>query len=90
MTMNLPTNGKHPLICKPLPELPPVVTDWQQVCEQPRCPYYGQGECCHPGRQRASAACPFDGKGLPLGDAGAATVLDSPACRKMDRFRHPM
>jgi hypothetical protein len=62
-------------ICKYLPELPAVVSDWQQCCQQPRCPHYCLGECCNPGRQCGSAACPFDGKQLLLEDAA---VEDGP------------
>jgi hypothetical protein len=72
MTTSLLTNDTHTLICKHLPQLPPVVSDWQQSCQQPRCPHYCQGECYNPGRQRASAPCPFDGKELLLEDADAA------------------
>ena len=56
-------------ICKQLDKLPPVVSDWQQSCQQPRCSHYCAGECCNSGRQSASAPCPFDGKELPLVDA---------------------
>jgi hypothetical protein len=57
------------VICKQLDKLPPVVSDWQQLCQQPRCSHYCAGECCNSGRQSASAPCPFDGKELPLVDA---------------------
>ena len=77
MTTSRPGDGTDALACKHLPELPPVVSDWQQSCQQPRCPHYCQGECCHPGRQRADAPCPFDGKELLLVDAFGAT--DSPS-----------
>jgi hypothetical protein len=77
MTMNLLTNDTHTLICKHLSQLPPVVSEWQQSCKKPRCPHYCQGECFNPGRQWASAACPFDGKELLLEDAAA--VEDSPS-----------
>jgi hypothetical protein len=77
MTMSLLANDTHTLICKHLPSLPPVVTDWQQSCQQPRCPHYCQGKCRNPGRQWASAACPFDGEELLLEDAAAAD--DSPS-----------
>jgi len=72
MTTDLLANDRHVLTCKHLPDLPPVVSDWQQSCEQPRCPYYCQGECCNPSRQLASAPCPFDGEELPLEDAEPA------------------
>jgi hypothetical protein len=68
-------NYTNTLICKHLPALPPVVSDWQQECHQPRCPYYCLGECTR--RQLASAPCPFDGKELPLEDA--ATFEDGPS-----------
>jgi hypothetical protein len=77
MTMNLLANDTHALICKHLPGLPPVVSDWQQSCQQPRCPHYCQGECRNPGRQWAFAPCPFDGEALLLEDAAA--VDDSPS-----------
>jgi hypothetical protein len=66
------------LICKRLAELPPVVSDWQQSCQQPRCPHYRRGACGNPRRQGASAACPFDGKELQLVDADAS-VEDGPS-----------
>jgi hypothetical protein len=72
MTVSPLTSDPHARTCKHLPELPPVVSDWQQSCQQPRCPHYCQGECRNSGRQRASAACPFDGKELPLEDAAIA------------------
>jgi hypothetical protein len=56
------------LICKYLSELPPIVGDWQLSCKEPRCSHYCNGACCNPGRQTASAPCPFDGKELPLVD----------------------
>ena len=77
MTTSLLTNDPHTLICKHLPELPPVVSDWQQSCKQPRCSHYFDGECCHPGRQSASAPCPFDGMELPLEDAKAVNAADA-------------
>jgi hypothetical protein len=70
-------NDTPTLICKHLPGLPPVVSDWQQSCQQPRCPHYCLGECWNARRQEASAACPFDGKELLLEDASA--VEDSPS-----------
>jgi hypothetical protein len=76
MTVTFLTNDTHTLICKHLAGLPPVLSDWQQSCQQPRCPHYCQGECCDPGRQSASAPCPFDGKELLLEDAAA--VEDRP------------
>jgi hypothetical protein len=76
MTMNLLTNDTPTLICKHLTGLPPVVSEWQQYCQQPRCPHYCQGECCIPGRECATAPCPFDGKELLLEDAA---VEDCPS-----------
>jgi hypothetical protein len=76
MTTSRPGDGTDALACKHLPDLPPVVSDWQQSCQQPRCPHYCQGECCHPGRQRADAPCPFDGKELLLEDAEPAHADD--------------
>lgn len=60
------TKRTHTFFCKQLNQLPPVVSDWQQSCEQPQCPHYCQGECGNPGRESASAPCPFDGKELLL------------------------
>jgi hypothetical protein len=71
MTRGLLAGDTQTIICKHLPSLPPVVCDWQQSCQQPRCPHYCQGECCNPGRQGADASCPFDGKELLLEDAPA-------------------
>jgi hypothetical protein len=71
MTTSLLTNDASTLTCKHLPSLPPVVSDWQQSCQQPRCPHYCQGECCNSERQWASAPCPFDGQELLLEDADA-------------------
>jgi hypothetical protein len=69
MTTSPLANGTHPLACKHLPDLPPVVSDWQQSCQQPRCPHYRLGECGNPGRRAASAPCPFDGGELLLEEA---------------------
>jgi hypothetical protein len=77
MTTSLPASGTHALICKHLADLPPVVSDWQQSCQQPRCPHYCLGGCCNPSRQGASAACPFDGKELLLEDAEPAFACDA-------------
>jgi hypothetical protein len=70
MVTTLFTAPTKTFTCKQLDRLPPVVTDWQQ-CQQPRCSHYCAGECCNSGRQSVSAPCPFDGKKLPLVDAGA-------------------
>src|SRR6516225_5108619 len=72
MTRTFLTGDTQTLICKHLPHLPPVVSDWQQSCQQPRCPHYCQGECWNSSRQWVSAPCPFDGKELLLEDAAAA------------------
>jgi len=72
MTTSLLTNNTHTLICKQLSKLPPIVSDWQQSCQQPRCSHYCDGECCNESRQTAYAPCPFDGKELLLEDADAA------------------
>jgi hypothetical protein len=72
MTTSLPLDDTHALICKHLPNLPPVVSDWQQSCQQPRCAHYCQGECRNPSRPAASAPCPFDGRELLLEDAACA------------------
>jgi hypothetical protein len=77
MTTSLRTNDSHTLVCKHLPDLPPVVCDWQQSCQQPCCPHYCQGECCHPGRQRVSDPCPLDGQEL-LWEEADDTDTDSP------------
>src|SRR5689334_18479112 len=68
VTTPLVGNTKH-FICKQLDKLPPVVNDWQQCCQQPRCSHYCDGKCYNPGRTSASAPCPFDGKELLLVDA---------------------
>jgi hypothetical protein len=65
------------LICKHLSQLPPVVSDWQQSCQQPGCPHYCQGECLNPGRRGQFAPCPFDGKDLLLEEAEPADAADS-------------
>ena len=63
------TGPTRTFICKQLDKLPPVVSDWQQSCQQPRCTHFCAGECCNPGRTSALAPCPFDGKELLLVDA---------------------
>jgi hypothetical protein len=79
MTVDLLTNDSRTLTCKHLPALPPVVSDWQQSCQQPRCPHYCRGECWNPDRQGAAAACPFDGEELPLEDTDALAAEDGPS-----------
>ena len=68
MTTTLGPESTKSFIRKQLDKLPPVVPDWQQ-CQQPRCSHYCAGECRNPGRQSASAPCPFDAKELLLVDA---------------------
>jgi hypothetical protein len=55
--------------CNKLDELPLVVTDGQQTAWRPDCEYYACGRCDNPIRRGGSAACPFDGKALPLREA---------------------
>lgn len=69
MVTTLFAGNTKTVICKQLSKLPPVMSDWQQSCQQPRCSHYCAGECCISSRQSASAPCPFDGKELPLVDA---------------------
>ena len=87
MTTSFLTNNTHTLICKHLSVLPSVVCDWQQSCQQPRCPHYCQGECCHPDRHLASAPCPFDGKELSLEDADDTRESPSWASRGLPKKR---
>jgi hypothetical protein len=63
--------------CKQLSKLPPVVSDWQQSCKQPRCSHYCDGKCCNPGRSSVFASCPFDGKELPLVDSDSVYFDDA-------------
>jgi len=58
-----------PSRCNKLHELPRVVTDWQQKAWCPDCDYYDCGLCGNPLRRYSNAACPFDGKALPLREA---------------------
>lgn len=71
------TGDTKTFICKQLSKLPPVVSDWQQSCKQPRCSQYCNGECCNAARHSASAPCPFDGKELPLVDAEPVNFNDA-------------
>ena len=57
--------------CNKLHELPPVVADWQQKAWCPDCDHYDSGRCDNPICRGGSAACPFDGKALPLREAPA-------------------
>ena len=68
------------LRCKHLVELPPIVTEWQQSFQQPRCLHYCQGECCNPTRRVESAPCPFDGKELLLEEAEPSNDDNFPSC----------
>jgi len=77
MVATLFTGDTKTFICKQLSKLPPVVSDWQQSCKQPRCSHYCDGKCCNPGRQSASAPCPFDGKELLLVDAEPVNSNDA-------------
>lgn len=63
-------------ICKKLDQLPPITSEWQQSCKQPKCSHYCNGECCNPGRSSVSSPCPFDGKELPLTDAEDANFVE--------------
>jgi hypothetical protein len=64
--------------CKKLPELPPVLTDWQQTAWCPECDYYDYGICVNPIRRDSNAACPFDGKVLPLREVALEAPHDHP------------
>ncbi len=69
MSTDPATHLAHFQVCKHLSELPPVVGEWQQTCQQPACVHFRLGECANPNRLSESAPCPFDGKQLPLRDA---------------------
>jgi hypothetical protein len=56
--------------CSKLPQVPAVATDWQQTAWCPDCEYYDHGACTNPARTEDSAPCPWDGKVLPLREAG--------------------
>ena len=77
MVTTLSTGHMKTFMCKQLAKLPPVVSDWQQSCQQPRCSHYCGGECCNSVRQSASAPCPFDGKELLLVDADSVIFNDA-------------
>ena len=64
--------------CKKLHELPAVVTDWQQTTWCPDCEHYYCGTCGNPIRTDSNAACPFDGKPLPLRDVEVDPNGDQP------------
>ena len=53
-------------LCKKLHELPLAVTEWQQTAWCPDCQYYSMGRCGMLARTDTNAACPFDGKPLPV------------------------
>src|SRR5262249_24814225 len=57
--------------CSRLHELPAVSTDWQQTTWCPDCEYYARGTCGNPTRTDSNAACPLDGKPLPLREVAA-------------------
>ena len=61
MVTTLFTADTKPFICKQLNNLPPIVSDWQLSCEQPRCGYYCDGKCWNgamrPGNGIAHKAC---------------------------------
>jgi hypothetical protein len=65
--------------CNKLHELPPVVTDWQQKAWCPECDYYNCGLCGNPLRRNNSAACPFDGKELPVREVSVEVPNDQPS-----------
>lgn len=65
------TGDVKSLICKQLSKLPPVVSEWQESCHQPRCTHFCDGECGNSSRESAAAPCPYDGKELPLMDANS-------------------
>ena len=52
--------------CTKLGELPLVATDWQLTTWYPDCEHYCCGTCANPERTDSDAACPFNGKPLPL------------------------
>jgi hypothetical protein len=64
--------------CKKLDELPPVVTDWQQETWCPDCDYYECGNCGNPVRCDSNAACPFDGKVLPVREVTDEASAEQP------------
>lgn len=63
--------------CNKLHELPPVVTDGQQTAWCPDCDYYDGGMCNSVSRV-GNAACPFDGKLLPLREVPVEPPIDQP------------
>ncbi len=71
--LKLPTMSR----CDKLHDLPPVITDWQNAW-YPDCEYYEYGRCAKPKRCDDSAACPFNGKALPLREVAAAPNADQP------------
>lgn len=77
MVTTLFTGHSKTFICKRLSELPPVISDWQQSCKQPRCPHFRHGGCFNPGRQSASTPCPFDEEELLLMEAEPLDLEDS-------------
>jgi hypothetical protein len=69
-------------LCKKLHELPPLITDWQQPVWCLDCDDYSNGQCRNPMRRDGNAACPFDGRELPLREV----VMETP----MDQSRSPL
>ena len=67
--------------CNRLLELPPVLTEWQQKAYCPDCDHYCDGQCCDPIDSSGNAACPFDGKALPLREVTVETPDDQPGGR---------
>ena len=53
-------------LCNKLPELPPVLTEWQVATWCPDCPHYDGGACGSRTRTGRNAPCPLDGQPLPL------------------------
>jgi hypothetical protein len=53
-------------LCKKLHELPLAATEWQQTTWCPDCEYYNIGSCGIPARIGTPAACPIDGKTVPV------------------------
>lgn len=76
--------------CKKLLALPAVSTEWQQTEWCPDCEYYYRGTC---GSLLGDAACPFDGKPLPLrevqGEADRARPLGPPGVAPANERHQP-
>jgi hypothetical protein len=65
-------------LCKKLPELPPVLTEWQGAVWRPECEHYDDGACDNPARAERDAPCPLDGQPLPLRQVVVAPGKDMP------------